>query len=197
MKTIKELYQEHLAKFKTDIKEMVKDAVEKDGGLDPVVFALVLSGDKIGIAVLTGLGELFTSDEGKDVAAMAMKELSNQIKPVAIAFASEAWASAKSFDDYTSVIDEDGNYREGVIRPVDDPNRKEILFINWETFDQEASDTWDMIRNNGKLELKESITTDWVPKGELNKEGRFANILTDNYSEMAMILQEQLKNSKN
>lgn len=197
MKTIQEEYQQHLVKFKDQIKDMVKTAIKEDGGLDPVVFALVLSGDKIGIAVLAGLGDLFVSDQGKELAVKVMKELSKEVKPVAIAFASEAWASIAPADGYDSVIDPNGNYREGVVRPADDPNRKETLFINWETFDQESSDVWEMIHNGDIIELKESTSTDWVPKGKLNKGGRFTNILTDNYSELAMMLGDKLKDNKN
>jgi hypothetical protein len=197
MKTIQEQYQEHLVSFRAIIKDMVKDMVKEHGGVDPVVFALILKDNKVAIGVLAGLGELFTSDQGKDLAAEAMKKLNEEIKPIAIAFVSEAWASIKAEGEYDSVIDPSGNYREGVVRPADDPNRKEMIFINWETFDQQAMDTWEMVRNGDDLQLKKAHTDDWKPKDPKTKSGRFTNILTDNYSELAKILGEQLKNSQN
>lgn len=194
VKTEKEMLAEHLNNFSDDVTQIITESFKKDKGVNPTVFALMLKNNTLGIGILAGLGQFFTSDQGKEMAARIIKEASKELKPVALAFASEAWISEKAFSDYQSVVDEDGNYREGIIRPSEDPNRKEILMLNFETFDQECFHYFDIIRDGENVSLKKSICSEgWKPKKSEVK-GRFMNLLEENYSELAQFVKEQLKN---
>lgn len=197
MKTIQEEYQAKLNDFKEMIIDSTQEMFKEHGGIDPTVFGLVIKDGTLHIGILGGLGEMFVSDEGKDVAAQIIKKMSKELKPIALAFISEAWASENPGTNYDAVVDKDGNYREGVVRPIDDPNRKEILFINFETHDKEAFIQWDMVPKGEEKVLELKISSDWDKKREVHLRGRFSGLLEENYSELAKMLGDKLKDSKN
>lgn len=196
MKTIEETFAEYLKEFKTNIVKAVLGMFEQDKGVQPVVFGLVIHENKPALAVLQGLAELFDSDEGKEQAARIIREASTTIKPLALCFVSEGWISEKAFSDYESVVDKDGNYREGVVRPADDPNRKEIIMMLFETHDKEAFVHFEMIRDGEEVTLQERLNVDWEPK-KGNVKGRFMNLLGENYAELAQSIKTNLANSQN
>lgn len=195
MKTIEEIFMDHVQDFKKNIVHAATERFKDEKGLEPVVFALVMHEGKPALAILEGLAQFFTSDENKELAAEVIKEHTSKIKPLALCFLSEGWVSEKPLTEYDSVIDKDGNYREGVIRPIDDPNRKEVLLLMFETHDKEAFVQFDMIRNDDDVILKETTNTDWELKK--HKKGRFANLLQENYEELAQTIKTNLANSKN
>ncbi len=195
MKTIEETFAEQLKEFKADILKAVKARFADDKGLDPVVFGLMLHEGKPALGILEGLAEFFTSDENKELAAQIIKESTHKIKPLALCFVSEGWAAEKPSSEYDAIIDKDGNYREGVVRPVDDPNRKEIVLLMFETHDKEAFVQLNIIRNGDDVTLDEVTNTDWEPKK--HRQGRFANLLQDNYAELAQTIKTNLANSQN
>lgn len=196
MKTIEETFEEHLKDFKKNITKGVIDRFNDEGGLNPVVFALILHEGKPALAILEGLAELFISDEGKEQAAQIIKETATTIKPLAVCFVSEGWAAEKPLSEYDSVIDKDGNYREGVVRPIDDPNRKEVLLLMFETHNKESFVQLNIIRDGENVSLQEDTDVDWVLKKEKRK-GRFANLLDENYAELVQKIKTNLSNSQN
>lgn len=195
MKTIEETFAEQLKEFKADILKAVKARFADDKGLDPVVFGLMLHEGKPVLGIIEGLAEFFTSDENKELAAQVIKDTALKIKPLALCFVSEGWASEKPMTEYDAVVDKDGNYREGVVRPIDDPNRKEIILLLFETHDKEAFVQLDIIRNGEEVSLNEVTNTDWEPKK--HRAGRFANLLQENYEELAQTIKTNLSNSQN
>ena len=131
-KTIQEIFNNHLNDFAIDIVRFTTGMFETDKRLDPIVMALTIKEGKLSIAVLAGLGQFFTNDHGKEVAARIIKEAAKEIKPVAIAFATEAWISEKSVEEIDKILDKDGSYKEGIVRPSEDPKRREVLMIHLE-----------------------------------------------------------------
>jgi len=198
METIQETVKKRLESFTNLIVEVVEDRFNRDKEVTPVVFGLVQKEGKFGVAILEGLAELFSGDHGKDLAAMMMKEMAKEVKPIAIAFVCEAWATEKKISDKDDILDENGKYRPGAVRPSEDPNRKEILFINFETFDHEASQQWDIVKNEaGEKVLNVNIKAQWTKKGAQIIGGRFQDLLQENYSEMAQTLKKELENHVN
>lgn len=196
MKTIEEIFMEHIQQFKRNIIHAATERFKDEKGLEPVVFALVMHEGKPALAILEGLAAFFTSDENKELAAKVIKESTSKIKPLALCFVSEGWASTKSFDQYESVVDSEGNYREGVIRPKDDPDRKEILMLIFETHNKESFVNFEILREGEEVTLKELSNPNWqAKKGDFK--GRFANLLEDNYSELAQTIKDNLSKSQN
>jgi len=192
MKTSKEEFQEDIIKFKTDIIEMVEERFNEDHKLDPVVFGLIIKDGKIGTAMLLGLAELFINEEGKDIAAAAIKEITKELKLLAVALVSEAWASPEPVTKSPSVINTDGELIEGSLKPKDDQKYIEALVINFETHDQEACRIWEITSDK---KLKSITNTQWQSKKP--GEGRFKNLVMEDYSDFAQDIKKNLKDNLN
>jgi len=198
MKTLKEEYKQKISDFAKDVEEMITHRFMEDKIIHPIVFGLIIKGDKLVMTVLSGLGELFDSDAGKEQAAQIIKSMSKELKPVALAFISEGWMSSHAVTDMDSLVDENGDYHENAVRPSQDPNRKEVLMVMLETFDEEASVFIEIKRIGELVELEDFQRTDWCKKTSMFK-GRFANMLEDNHNEINQVLQKMLnkKESQN
>lgn len=194
MKTAQEIFTKEVNEFTDQVTNVVKGIFQDNQKINPIVFALVTKENgELAIAVLDGLGEFFTSPNGKDKAAEIIKHVGKQLKPLCIAFISEAWAAAKSLDEYHKFVDENGNFRDGVPSPSEDPNKVEVLMIHIETFDKERFKYWSITEKDGQRELKETdMFQDWTEKSGKGR-GRFSNLLEENHSEWAKRLQNELK----
>jgi len=170
---IQDVYQEELEKFENRVISSVKAMFEEEEEVSPVVFALVRQGKNFSLAVLGGLEQFFISEKGKDMAAEAIKRFSKEMKPLAIAFASEGWMSEIP----------KGEQLKG--KPSEDPQRKEILHITFESYNQAAFRCWKIERDE-KISLKvEDISHTWKEKDPQVLQGRFMNLLEESYSEFA------------
>lgn len=180
--------EKHCEHFKSDIAKIAKGMFEEQGELRPTLFALVYKNNEFGIAVLGGLEQFFSSDKDKEVAALMMKKFNQQAKPIATAFVSEGWMT--SFDKDEKIHDEDGNYVEGIVRPSKDPRRKEVITINFETYNKKAFTCWEIKRNGEEASLVETTYgTEWEAK-DSTFAGRFAGLLEENYSYVADLVKE-------
>lgn len=198
MKTVQETFNELLTRFADDTIQLVTNIFKQDKRLDPVVIGMVIKDGKPGIAILEGLAPFFRNDQDKELAARIIKEAAKEIKPVALMFATEAWLSERKREDLDKIVDEDGNYKKGVTRPSEDPNRKEVLMIHLETFDKEGFHYFDIIRDGEKVSLtKREGSEGWAPKGTHMLKSRFGDLLKDNYSEMAESIRKDLEKSTN
>jgi hypothetical protein len=193
MKTAREKYSNYLNAFKDQITDMVTEGFIRDNGVHPILFALVIKDGKLGITILAGMAELFRSDEGKEMAAKLMRQMAEHVKPVALAFVSEAWMVDYNLKngEKPDILDEDGNYKEGIARPKEHPNKKEILMINFETHDRFAFHYMNIIRGKDRPELTDYMLEDWTPKEKVEITGKFMNLLEDNWSELEEILRNQ------
>lgn len=170
---IQDIYQQELEKFENNVISTVKTMFEEDEEVAPVVFALVRKGKDFGFTVLGGLEQLFISESGKDMAAEIIKRFSKEMKPLAIAFASEAWMSEIP----------KGEELKG--KPSEDPQRKEILHIAFESYDQTAFKCWEIERKEEVSLKPKDISHTWKEKNPQSLQGRFMNLLEENYSEFA------------
>jgi hypothetical protein len=196
MKTAQEVYAKHLTDFATEIKGVVTRMFENQSSISPIAFALVFKEDRAVIAVLDGLGEVFRMPNGKDMVAHIIKESSKELKPVALAFASEAWVSRRDGIDASLIVDEKGNFKPGMT-PEEDPNRKEVVMLQIETFDKESLTYWPVVeKDSTRILEKANLSDDWRPKSN-KSQGRFTNFLEENYSEMAETLRKQLSTNLN
>jgi hypothetical protein len=187
MKTIQEFYNKEIENFKEQVVMMVKDMVNEFGGVDPIMMALVIKDNKVSIAVLGGLTELFSGDdEMKLKAAELMREFNKELKPMAIAFASEAYIATAPIGK--TVIDDDGVYLDDSFRPSVNPDSKECLMISFETFKDEGVMYWEMIKMGDVTDLKLIEDLNLQPKADKNASGVLTNLLEENYSELAKLI---------
>ena len=192
MKTSKEEFQEQIINFKEDIIQMVEERFNEDHKLDPVVFGLIFKDGRLGTAMLLGLAELFIDDEGKDTAAAIIKKITKELKLLSVALVSEAWASSEPISSSPSVINTDGEFVEGSLKPKDDQKFIEALVINFETHDQEACRIWEITSDK---KLKSITNTQWQPKKP--GEGRFKDLVMEDYSDFAQEIKKNLKDNLN
>lgn len=187
MKTIQEFYNKEIENFKEQVVMMVKDMVNEFGGVDPIMMALVIKDNKVSIAVLGGLTQLFSGDdEMKLKAAELMREFNKELKPMAIAFASEAYIATAPIGK--TVIDDDGVYLDDSFRPSVNPDSKECLMISFETFKHEGVMYWEMIKMGDVTDLKLIEDLNLQPKADKNASGVLTNLLEENYSELADLI---------
>ena len=189
MKTIQEKQEEAVINFKKDVLEILNRRFSEDGYIVPVVFGLVLKKGKLVIGVLGGLEQFFINREAKRTAPAVMKAFTDAVKPVAIAFATEAWIRIA---DNTKDVESD-------VPVSEHPDKIETLSVFFETFDKNANQLYTIHKGMSKSgkDLKEFKALDWTPKSKNMMTGQFINILTENYSETCEELKEVLRKSMN
>ena len=197
VKTIQERYKEELDRFKHGIIEMSKRAFHDNGGLNPVMYALVIKEDKLIVSVLQGLYELFHTASEKKKAVEIMKKFNEEMKPIAIAFVSEGWASIVSEEDMKNMFDQYGNYIDPSMRPSNDADKVEVIMVHFETHDQSAVNYLKINRDVYPVALEDFESQDWMPKEDAMIDGLFTDLLQQNYSEINQWLEKELNQKHN
>jgi hypothetical protein len=197
MRTIQEICDKQINDFRDFIIDEVKESFDKEGEARPLVYALIFKENgEPAIAVLDGLGELFKSPEGKEMAAEVIRKTTAHLKPIALAFASEAWIAKV---DAAVLTDENGNLKKDAPTAAELTSKVESLFVSIETFASECIKMWKISDDAGKrtlVEFDESDTTEWQPK-QRKIATLFGDLLAENYNEMTRILETQLKVNPN
>ena len=187
MKTIEEFYNEEIQSFKEQVVMMVKSMLDEFGGIEPIMLALIIKDGKVSLAILNGLAEMFTGDdESKERAAQVMRKFNTEMKPIVIAFASEAYITTAP--EGKTVIDDDGVYLDDSFRPSVNPESKDCLMISFETFKEEGIMYWEMIKMGDITELELIEDLELHPKSQNTASGVLTNLLEENYSELAELI---------
>tara|TARA_B110000503_G_C7132385_1_gene407352 strand:- start:1007 stop:1612 length:606 start_codon:yes stop_codon:yes gene_type:complete len=197
VKTIQERYEEELERFKYGIIEMVKETFHDNGGINPIMYALVIKDDKLIVSVLQNLHTLFNTDSEKQKAVEIIKEFNAEMKPIAIAFVSEGWAKILSDSEMNNIFDESGNYIDPSMRPGLSEDKIEVIMIHFETYDQCAINYIKVNRDVYPVELEDFESQDWTAKEDAMIDGMFTDLLQENYSEMNQWLEKELKQKHN
>ena len=197
VKTIQERYKEELDRFKRGIIEMTKTAFHENGGVNPVMYALVIKEDKLIISVLQGLWELFNTQPEKHKAVEIMKQFNAELKPIAIAFVSEGWAKIVGEEEMKNMFDEYGNYLDPSMRPSLSEEKIEVIMLHFETHDQSAVEYVKINRDVYPVKLEDFEGYDWKSKDEELIDGLFTDLLQENYSEMNQWLEKELSKKYN
>jgi hypothetical protein len=195
MKTLKEEFEKNLTDFRSMVIEMATDKFNEDKGIEPTLFGLIVKDNKMALVVLVGLGELFVNDQKKDLASIIIKEVTKELKLLAVCLITEAWA-AKAPINFESVIDAEGNYIEGAVRASEHPDKKETLTMNFESNKQEAFECLQIIREGENVSLKKLYSENWKDK-KPGKKGRFKDLVMEDYSEFTQQLKTILKDNQN
>ena len=175
-------FNQHVHNFENMLMKMVPDVFKEQGGINPVVFAIAEDQNtkEVSFAVLEGLGEMFMEGPaGKEMAVEAIKTtLADHIKPMAMAFVSEAWTVRIDKDEVDGHTDKRGNLK---IAPKDHPDKVEMLFIAMETHSTENMISWEIGSEEEGRALTPMIESEWVDKNENSKRGRMSDFLKENY----------------
>lgn len=186
MKTIKEYLDEYLVMFKDEVVKSVSETYSEDLNLEPVVFALIPKDGKMVVSILAGIGQYLMSDESSDEGLQIIRDFNKELKPVSIAFAAEGLMVMPSAPDGTINI-EDGPWEQKV----------DVIFICFETFNQECNVIFHILKDGDKKYLSEPFIGNWEDKIPDNPKSKFANLLEENYSELAIWVNKQMKEKFN
>lgn len=197
VKTIQERYKEELDRFKRGIIEMTKTAFDENGGVNPVMYALVIKEDNLIISVLQGLWELFNTQPEKHKAVEIMKQFNAELKPIAIAFVSEGWAKIVGEEEMKNMFDKYGNYLDPGMRPSLSEEKIEVIMLHFETHDRSAVEYVKINRDVYPVKLEDFEGYDWKSKDEELIDGLFTDLLQENYSEMNQWLEKELSKKYN
>lgn len=194
MRIFEEQKQEILKDFKERVTFMVSDMFKEHERFEPTVFFLAVKEGKLALGIMPDIGKLFINDTGKSLAVEIIKRVNQELKPIALAFAAEGWSVQKQSESVKNAEELSKEY-EGE-RPSKHPDRREILFINFETFDKECNAGWDIVRTiipAGELIPNKLMSTEWAIKGD-RFAGKFSNLLTDNYDELKNLADDAMNN---
>ena len=179
-------FNAHTNDFKDQIHHMVKEMFESNGGINPVVFALCKpekEGEQLVVTVLEGMAPLFNSDINKEIAAGLIRKTMTKLKPLAIAFVTEAWVIVANKDELSN--EEFEKMKSGGIKPSEHPDRKEVLFITTETHNRENIMSWDITEENDKRVLsKEPFSSEMGNWSEKKMTGKLTNFLKESYVDL-------------
>lgn len=191
MRTIDEEIREELDKFKIYVADLITGMFAEHHAISPTVFMLMYKDREWGAGVVGGLESLFVNDTGKDIAAMVMRKISKEAKPLATAFVTEAWVVKTTIDKRREVLDDQGEMK---VRPMDHPDRIEAVIIIVETHNKHCMISWEIVREDGKAPwLKSMDLGEWMDKSDNKLEGRFTGLLEENYSDIVQELKKKLK----
>ena len=185
-----EKYQEAIENFKKESVGLVQHLFETTKELQPMVAALMLVDNKPTHCILVGLERFFKDDASKELLKPALEEICKTHTIIALCIACEGWALKVSTDD-PNVINEDGTYKEGFVRPTDSPNRVEVLNLIYETFDQYSNVMWEIERKDA-AELVNKTDIEWSTKDHSKTVGKFSNLLHDGYKDFLESLGNEL-----
>jgi hypothetical protein len=179
------VFEKEIESFRKEISENVKNMFNETGSVEPILFALTYNQGKFKIGVLMGLERFFISDEGKEAAVLIMRKFNEETKPLAIALATEGWMSIYEKDD--NPLDKDGFYAKGKVRPSQDPKRKEVVNISFETYNQKAFECWEIVREEN-VQLSSMVSQGWELK-ENEFSGTFMSLLKENYDYISKLVE--------
>lgn len=177
-----------IVKFQETSKEFAVKYMTDNGDLPMLVVFLAQNDKKEFVTVLAPqLGKLHTPED-KPRFIQAVKGAIEAIKPVALAFITEAWIVKRPKD---SPFDKN-------IRPFEEPDREEVAMVQIETYKNAALYLYDIIRHtngNISLEYDEEMSGDKIDKS--NVAGTFSNLLKENYDKFYMEIVENINKNQN
>jgi hypothetical protein len=179
MKTIQELYKKEIDKFIDEISSFVSEQYNKRNEIPFTAMGLIIVDGEYKTFILTGLDELMSSDsvDNKEV-AQAIRKFNSELKPIVFAIVFEG----KMFT---------GFYESQIVE-----TETKVLTIKFETHDSEMIIAYN-IEDSKFKKVDLDFCEKWVNKDLSKTDSSFHNLLSDNYSELAQILKDQLNHDLN
>ena len=156
--------QEIIQEFRERVTYTVENLFNEQKEVRQVLFGVRREGDNVAMIVFDGLSALFSNPLTKRIARVAIAEFITKVNPLAIAFVSEGW----SVEAQSEKLD---------VPPSEHPDKKEILYINFETQNDEAYYVWKIIRDSeNNPTLEEMIKDSWRRKS-FKVQGNFTHLM--------------------
>lgn len=167
-------------KFSKFVQGIAESMFEELGTIDSSGFALVAPDaehpDKYKIAALVLPPEMFANDEGKSMIGEAIRAHNDELKPMAIALITEAWAVEADPDS-----PEADDMISGKAKPADQPNKKEVVMVSVETHASYGILTLEINRSEEKPKLEVLYDFDWHTKKPGQPHGKLQNLIPKPY----------------
>lgn len=177
-----------IVKFQEANKDFAVKYMSDHGELPMIVVFLTQNDKKEFVTVVAPQLGLLNTAEDKPRFIQAVKSAIEAIKPVALAFLTEAWIVKRPVD---SEIDNN-------IRPSQEPDKEEVVMVQIETYKNAAMYIYDIIRHtNGEISLEydEDLGGDKLDKSKT--QGTFSNLLKENYDKFYMEIVENINKNQN
>jgi len=177
--------QKEIQTFQYVSRAIIEGMMIQQGGLNPTLLMLCEKDGQLVPCMAPSIGESYNK-ENKDLFRKVVTGIIKELKPVAIAIASEAWMIVKPTKE-----DVDFN-----IPVAEQEGRKEVVCLQFETYNKAELIVLDIIRNGEKI----TLAIDENLSGPVNKdqtEGTFCNLLNENYERFHKELKETINKSLN
>jgi len=177
--------QSAIEDFKSDCNRLGQDLMKNVKSLPvTVAFLIQMPDNKFACAVI-GDAHSYYDKNNKQKFVNYMQTMIKAARPVALCVLSEAWMVKRDKDKVK-------NFNIAV---SEEPDRKEVIIVQIETFKDASVYIYDIIRNGDDVELK--LDVDHVEVDKKNTDGIFSNLLKENYDKLHEEFMSNINKSKN
>lgn len=177
-----------IAKFQEQNKNFAVKYMNENGEMPMLVAFLTQDDNKEFVTVAAPQLAALHTQEDKPRFIAAVKQAIKVIKPVALAFITEAWIIKRKKDE-----DIDTN-----IRPSLSPDRAEVVMVQIESYKNAALHLYDIIRHTSgeiSLEYDEEYSNEKINKSDVD--GTFSNLLKENYDKFYREILDSINKNQN
>jgi hypothetical protein len=177
--------KEAVSNFRNSCKDM-GEFLMREGKNVPITFTVLnqTPDNKFVMGVIPSVHDIYDPND-KSAFVGFIKMIIATMRPVAIGFVTEAWLVKRDKD---RELDKN-------MRVSEQPDKKEVVIVQVETFTGSSIAIYDIIRNGEDVRLK--IDTDEEDIDKKNTEGIFTNLLKENYDKLHKEFMQNIENSKN
>jgi len=177
--------KEAVSNFRNSCKDMGQFLM-REGKNVPITFSVLnqTPDNKFVMGVIPSVHELYDPND-KSAFLGFIKMIIATMRPVAIGFVTEAWLVKRDKDKYL----------DKGMRVSEQPDKKEVVIVQVETFTGSSMTIYDIIRDGEDITLK--IDTDQEDIDKKDTEGIFTNLLKENYDKLHKEFMQNIENSKN
>jgi hypothetical protein len=170
--------------FREEVNKLTEFIMSETGGVQPSLAILKQVDGKYQFGIVANIHEVF-DDQNKEPFIQAIKFIIKQEKPIAIAIITEAWVVKRDIGSPDI---------EGTVSQQ--PDKIEAVHAQIETADSEAMSLWELMRDKEQpyLILREHTP---LEKKSGNHQGRFTDLLKENYEEFHGKLVDTITNNLN
>lgn len=178
---------EAIESFKEQNKQLALSYMNDKGNLPMIVTFLTQNGDN-DFAIIASPEIGIYSAEDKPRFIYNVKSAIQSLKPVALAFLTEAWVVKRPIDQPIDFG----------IKPSQLPDKEEKVIVQIETYLEDSMYVYDIIHHSsGQIELvfDEESSNDHIDKSKSH--GTFSNLLKENYDKFYKEIEESINKNQN
>lgn len=177
-----------IARFQEQNKNFAVQYMNENGEMPMLVAFLTQDDKKEFVTVVAPQLAALHTQEDKPRFIAAVKQAIQAVKPVALAFITEAWIVKRKKDDPIDLN----------IRPSLASDREEVVMVQIETYKSAGLHLYDIIRHTTgeiSLEYDEKFSNEKIDKSDVD--GTFSNLLKENYDKFYREILESINKNQN